>query len=179
MKANYERENFEKLVKESYSWTQLISKCEKRTSGKAFRAVKKYCNEYDLDTSHFTGHAWRQDRKPRPNSVPLELYLSGEIPTTSTHLKKRLLKEGLLYSRCYVCGITEWCGLPAPLQLDHTNGNCLDNSLENLRVLCPNCHAQTDTYAGKNIGKKYRTKETRHLRPVRLYQRTTVLRDKL
>lgn len=51
------------------------------------------------------------------------------------------------------CGISEWNGVPAPLQLDHVNGDRRDNRLENLRILCPNCHAQTDTWCGRNMGR--------------------------
>jgi heterodisulfide reductase subunit B len=58
--------------------------------------------------------------------------------------------EGLKEHKCECCGIIEWNGKPAPIELDHINGNRRDNSLDNLRVLCPNCHAQTDTYRGKN-----------------------------
>jgi len=54
--------------------------------------------------------------------------------------------------RCEVCGITEWMGRPAPLELDHTDGNPFNNQLDNLRLICPNCHAQTETYKGKNMG---------------------------
>ncbi len=66
-------------------------------------------------------------------------------------LKKRLLKEGLLEYKCAICGNTgEWLGQPLTLQLDHINGDHFDHRLENLRLLCPNCHSQTETFSGKN-----------------------------
>jgi 5-methylcytosine-specific restriction endonuclease McrA len=66
-------------------------------------------------------------------------------------LKSRLLKEKLIEYKCVKCGNTgEWQGEPLSLQLDHINGNNKDHRLENLRLLCPNCHSQTKTYSGKN-----------------------------
>jgi Zn finger protein HypA/HybF involved in hydrogenase expression len=54
--------------------------------------------------------------------------------------------------RCEVCGISEWMGRPAPLELDHKDGNSSNNVLDNIRLICPNCHAQTATYKGRNMG---------------------------
>jgi hypothetical protein len=71
----------------------------------------------------------------------------------SAVLRKRLVREGLKEPRCEICGRDEWMERPIPLQLDHVNGDRTDNRLENLRILCPNCHALTDTYCGKNIGR--------------------------
>lgn len=69
----------------------------------------------------------------------------------STTLKKRLVDEGLLKNECAMCGCEAvWNGKPLSLQLDHINGNHTDNRLENLRLLCPNCHSQTETFTGKN-----------------------------
>ncbi|MGB9177730.1 MAG: HNH endonuclease [Pyrinomonadaceae bacterium] len=68
------------------------------------------------------------------------------------HIRKRLISEGLKKAACEVCKRKSWMGKPMPLQLDHINGQRSDNRLKNLRVLCPNCHAQTDTYCGKNKG---------------------------
>lgn len=87
-----------------------------------------------------------------PKCTPLELILIANSTYTNTwRLKKRLINAGILKDECLDCGIgTEWNGKILSLQLDHINGINSDNRLENLRILCPNCHSQTDTYAGSN-----------------------------
>jgi hypothetical protein len=70
-----------------------------------------------------------------------------------TSLKARLIKNGTLKNVCSNCGISQWNGKEISLHLEHINGINNDNRIENLCLLCPNCHSQTDTYAGKNIGK--------------------------
>jgi 5-methylcytosine-specific restriction endonuclease McrA len=67
-------------------------------------------------------------------------------------LIKRLFDSNLKEHKCEHCGKTEWLGYSIPLELHHINGIHTDNRIENLRVLCPNCHALTDNYRGKNIG---------------------------
>lgn len=84
--------------------------------------------------------------------------LTVDSTMKSGYVRRACLKHGLLDRRCYTCGITEWCGQPAPLELDHINGINTDNRIENLRLLCANCHAQTDTYCGKNIGNGARSR---------------------
>lgn len=93
----------------------------------------------------------RGDIQPRPRKVPIEQFLVADRPQTSrSHLKERLVEEGLKEDRCEICGITEWLGKPLSMALHHLNGDGKDNRLENLQFLCPNCHAQTDTYGGRN-----------------------------
>jgi transposase len=87
---------------------------------------------------------------PRPTAAPIDLYLvSGRTNTCRTHLKRRLLEEGLKANLCEVCGLTAWLGRPLSMALHHVNGDGRDNRLENLQLLCPNCHSQTDNFAGR------------------------------
>jgi hypothetical protein len=76
--------------------------------------------------------------------------------TSSNELKKRLIAAGLKERRCETCGLNAWNGRPIPLELEHVNGRRDDNRLSNLQVICPNCHAQTPTYRGRNIGNGHR-----------------------
>ena len=88
----------------------------------------------------------------RDRLVPLEsLLVVGGARSCRGTLKRRLLEEGLLEYRCAAdeCSLTEWLGRPIALQLDHINGDPCDHRIENLRLLCPNCHSQTDTWGRK------------------------------
>lgn len=86
-------------------------------------------------------------------ATPLELILVPNSIFQSNKLRIRLLNEGYMSHECSECRLTEWMGKPIPLELDHVDGDNSNNMLENLRLLCPNCHAQTDNYRGKNWGK--------------------------
>lgn len=86
--------------------------------------------------------------RTRPRRRPIEELLRPGV--SRTNLRLRLLADGVKDARCERCGLTEWLGEPAPLQLHHVNGDGQDNRPENLQILCPNCHSQTDTYGGRN-----------------------------
>lgn len=115
----------------------------------------------------FSVDAWHKAVKRgaivlRPKAVPIEELLVVGRRTSRTHLKERLLKEGLKENRCEICGISTWRGRPLNMQFHHINGNGSDNRLENIQFLCANCHSQTDTYGGRNGHRK----PERHLKLV-------------
>lgn len=84
----------------------------------------------------------------------LQDILDGKYPYYQTNkLRKRLISEGVKKEKCDICGITEWLGEKVSLELDHIDGNSYNHRLDNLRIICPNCHSQTTTYRGKNIKK--------------------------
>jgi transposase-like protein len=92
---------------------------------------------------------------PRARELPLdELLVVGRPGTNRNHLKARLIKAGLKQNRCERCGITEWMGAPLNMELHHVNGDGTDNRLQNLQLLCGNCHAQTDNWGGRGRGRK-------------------------
>lgn len=87
----------------------------------------------------------------RPRGMPIESLLVPDRPQTNrSHLKRRLIGAGLKQNRCERCGISEWRGEPLNMALHHVNGDGRDNRLQNISILCPNCHAQTPNYGGKN-----------------------------
>lgn len=139
-------------VRGSRSLAQVLAALGIRGGGNQGRLMARI-QLLDLDTAHFVGQAWRRGvKRPTVPARPLsELLVDGRLVTTST-LKKRLIEEHLRPNRCERCLLEVWNGRPIPLELDHVNGIRHDNRLDNLRILCPNCHAQTGTYRGKNIG---------------------------
>jgi DNA-binding CsgD family transcriptional regulator/5-methylcytosine-specific restriction endonuclease McrA len=106
----------------------------------------------------FNRNAWadairRGVINPRPRAEPIELILAEGRRRNRTHVKARLLMADLKGAGCEECGLTEWRSSPISLELHHVNGQGEDNRLENLRLLCPNCHSQTDTWGGRNKGR--------------------------
>jgi hypothetical protein len=146
----YTDEQFIEAVRTSLSFRQVLSKLGLKQAGGNYCIMKQRIKDMGLDTSHMTGQAHLKGKTHDFTKKPIEYYLTENSRHQSYKLKNRLLQEGLKQHKCECCGITEWMGKPTPIELDHINGNRYDNRLKNLRILCPNCHAQTDTYRGRN-----------------------------
>ena len=140
---------FIQAVKSSSSIREALMKLNLKAAGGNYECFHTRVKELNLSTKHFTDpKAWNKGKKFGPKRS-LEEYLSG-VPIQSHKLKLRLISEGIKQHKCEKCGITEWNGQPTPIELDHIDGNRHNNTIENLRILCPNCHAQTSTYRGRN-----------------------------
>ena len=87
------------------------------------------------------------------NCMSLEEYLEKSQDIQSNKVRTKLLNEGLKEHKCECCGLTTWLDKPIPLELHHKDGDRYNNVLENFELLCPNCHAFTDSYRGKNVTK--------------------------
>ena len=153
-KKTWNKEQFIEAVKNNYSVAGVLRELKLKIAGANYKTVHTYINELELDVSHWTGqgHGLTVLQMIIGNTIPLEKILveNGTYTTTSS-LKKRLLKDGVLINKCYVCGqLPEWKDLPLVMVLDHINGKNTDHRLENLRLLCPNCNSQQITFAGRN-----------------------------
>lgn len=145
-------DTFIKVVKSSRSIRQAILNLGLNETGSAYAVFKRRIAKLNLDTSHFAEpKSFLKTHRGFMPAQPLSEILVEHSTYTSSHrLKNRLINEGVLSDICIECQLTHWRGKKLSLHLDHRNGVPDDNRLENLRLLCPNCHSLTDTYAGKN-----------------------------
>lgn len=141
----------------SRSISEVMRRLGLQPGGRTHGVITERIETLGLDTSHMTGQAWLRGRKdPRPpnyRSSLDEILVEDSDYLNNATLKKRLVAEGLLEGCCVECGIDEWNGRPLSLHLDHINGDRRDQRIENLRLLCPNCLSQTETYCGRNKGR--------------------------
>jgi hypothetical protein len=157
IKETYHKDFLEKIVKESNNIGVVLEKLNLRKAGGNYKVIHKYIKEYNLDISHFIKGEFKLGSSPK-NKLDLDDILIENSTYNRTSLKKRLYDEGLLKRECCLCGQGEdWNGMKISLILDHINGVHNDNRIENLRIVCPNCNAGLDTFAGKN--NKFEKKE--------------------
>ena len=145
-RRKYSQQQFVEAWNSSTYYTEVTEKLNLNKSGGSLRIIKETALELGLPFEAYNAQVNRTQRK-----FTLEEILVPNSPYKSnTTLKERLFREGIKEERCERCGLNEWLGEKLLMTLDHIDGNNRNNSLENLKILCPNCHSQTPTWCGKN-----------------------------
>ncbi|MGH7158056.1 MAG: HNH endonuclease signature motif containing protein [Candidatus Saccharimonadales bacterium] len=149
---NWTDEQLVEAVKASRSYRNVIKLLGLIPAGGNYAQVQFHIEALNLDTSHFTGMGWNRGTTYHTTTRPaLESLLTLDSRVQSFKLKKRLLEEGIKLPKCELC---DWAERSLdgriPVELDHINGDHYDNRLENLRILCPNCHSLQPTHRGRN-----------------------------
>ena len=154
--SDLSRDELEPLVKQSLSVAQVLVQLGLPEHGRPHRRLTRRLQELALDTSHFRGRGWSRgetlethptlERISRKMRIPdAEVFVENSRYTKGRMIARRMVAMGVA-ACCTTCGLVDWLDKPLVLHLDHINGINNDNRLENLRLLCPNCHSQTDTY---------------------------------
>jgi len=152
---NYSKEEFIQAWESSSKYLEILSKLGYRASGSNIKTIKKISDELGLSRENIS------KGRNKATFLTLEEILinPSSFKGSPKNLRKKLLKAGLKENSCEKCKNSEWEGLPIPLDLDHIDGDPKNNLLSNLRVLCPNCHRQTETWG---IGKDRLDKKLRY-----------------
>lgn len=134
--VRHSKEVLEPIVKNSKSLAEVLEALGLCKAGGNYKNLKKNIQLFELDISHFSGQGWNKGNYK----------LLGQLKNHKA-IKDAMVRE--FGYKCQICSIASWLDKPLVLELDHINGNSLDNSKDNLRILCPNCHSQTDTFRNR------------------------------
>ncbi len=154
----YTKEWLENLCQESFSLAEVLQKAGRKSGGGNQATLKKKIAEFQIDTSHFTGQGWSKGKTRETDSrinfkdkYEFEEIFTEDSIIKRTVVRRYILRHNLFEYKCAFCGNDgHWLEQEIALDLDHINGISNDHRLVNLRFLCPNCHATTETYRGKN-----------------------------
>ncbi|WP_405853774.1 HNH endonuclease [Streptomyces sp. NBC_00090] len=156
--VRWTREILTEAVAASTSMCEVLRRLGVEVVGGQHTHISRRVKAYGISTSHFTTSVRTENmRFNQRRRTPAEVLVENESPhprrLRSDRLKRAMLEFGV-ENRCALCGNEAvWLGSPLPLEIDHIDGDWRNNRIENLRLLCPNCHSATDTYRGRNKGR--------------------------
>jgi len=154
-------EEIKKIFKESFSIADVCRMLNIRPVGGNYKRVHNLINKYSIDISHFIGQGWNKGEKYKyPGKIMSldDILIKKSTYTNIGLLRIKLIKNGLKENKCENCGIIKWCDKDISLHLHHIDGDNRNHELNNLKVLCPNCHSQTDNFGSKNKINKIESK---------------------
>lgn len=140
-KHTYTDEQLKIVITVSRCWAEVCRSLGIPPASGSQTHLARRAKAAGMNHSHFVGRAWNKGRT-FPEKHPIEYYLVKGSTIHSASLRRKLVRSGLKAQCCELCGLAEWCGRSIPLELDHKNSDHWDNRLENLQIVCPNCHAQ-------------------------------------
>ncbi len=146
----YTQEQFIDAVLKNTSMRQTLLFLNVCPYGGNYDTARKYIKQLNLDISHWHGQSWAKGKKLSYLVKSLDKYLNGDIKIQSYKLKLRLLRDKIFPIKCMICNLETWLNNIMPLELHHIDGNSNNNKLDNLQLLCPNCHSLTPNYRAKN-----------------------------
>jgi thymidine kinase len=160
-RTEYTKELLEEACRDSYSYAEVIRKLGKKQGGGTQTLIKNKIAEYGIDISHFTGQNWNKGKTKAddPRIVGVEKYTLEEIFCNPSYVTQKVLRgyvtrHNVIEYKCQKCNCDgTWQDGIIALELHHKDGNNTNNTIENLEYLCPNCHALTNNFRGKNIKK--------------------------
>lgn len=150
----YTKELLEPIVKNSISIAQVLLALKLKYAGGSYRHISKIIKEFEISTTHFKRQGWNKGlpslNRHTKESAFKKIFILNGSKTRGVILKRLLLELDIKKEICETCKIDPvWNNQPLSLHVHHINGNHFDNRLENLQILCPNCHTQTPTYGSK------------------------------
>ena len=154
----YTKQWLQELCADSFSYAEVLKKAGRKQTGGNQETLKRKISEFEIDISHFTGQRWYDTPYKVCNltgmeqeKYTLEEVLCKDSPVKQKTLRGYIERHRVLEYKCVNCGCDgHWQGGMISLEIDHVDGDCTNNELSNLRYLCPNCHALTETYRGRN-----------------------------
>ena len=151
----YDKEWLQELCKDSYSYAEVLRKAGRQQGGGAQATLKKKIEEFNIDISHFTGERWQLSPNQALQNYK-EKYSLNEVFKKDSFVTQKILRgyierHHILDYHCQICGCDgNWQNGVISLEVHHIDGDNTNNEISNLQYLCPNCHALTENYRGKN-----------------------------